>query len=199
MKHKFRYLSVFAVLLGLTLIPNLTHAQEPSTDEGAQMTAVVQAIRSALVEAQTNNVKGFPRLSKATISLNTLTSKGGGAVFNFLIFTIGTKRSTDETSVLTVEMIPPPTVDSAATASVDPNKVKLALAQALNTAKQSVIEINKQGEPKLQTSKVEIELKFAVEKSGNLGVDVKLLPIGVEGTGSLKRNQVHSLKLVFGT
>lgn len=193
---------IVATVALLACLPALANAQEAISDQAAEMTAVVSLIRSALEEAQTNNVKGFPKLSKATVSLNTVATKGGGLVFKFLVFTIGTKIESEQTSVLTFELTPPPTVDSGATASIDPNKVKLALAQALNSAKQSVIEINGKtgtGQPPiLSTSKVVIELKFAVSKSGSGGVDVQLLPIGIEGTGSVKRNQVHSLTLVFG-
>lgn len=202
MNPRVRAITGLSILLGLLLVAPAAFAQDQVSSEAATMNAVIKAIRQSLIEAQTNNVRGFPALTKATVSLNTLTSKEGGVVFKFFVFTIGAKKGIEETSTLTIEMAPPPTVDAGTTASVDPQKVKEALSQAINSAKQTVTEVNRDigsGEAKLRTTKIEIELKFAVKKSGSAGAEVEILPIGVEGTGDLKRSQIHSLKLVFGT
>jgi hypothetical protein len=167
-------------------------------DEGAELDAVVSVIREALKEAQSNNVPGFPGLKNASITLKTTVTKGGGLKINFLVFTIGAKYESEAASTLTLEMAPPPTIDAATLSSAtDTEKLKQLLARAINSAKEGVLNAN-QGTPKLITSKIEIEVKFAVSKEGAAGGKVELLPVGAEGTGKLAYNKVHSLKLTFG-
>lgn len=174
-------------------------AQQVS-DEGAELEAVVNVIRESLKQAQTNNISGFPPLKEVVISLQVMTSVVGRAGINFYVFTIGTKLESEAASTIKLAMKPPATRSAASlSAAVNPDKVKLALARAINLAKVGVINANKQ-EPPLQMSNIEIELKFAVKVEGSGGVKVtELLPLGVEGTGKLGRNRFHTLAVKFGT
>jgi hypothetical protein len=54
-------------------------------------------------------------------------------------------------------------------------------------------------QPLLRMSNIDIELKFAVKVEGSGGVKVELLPLGLEGTGNLERNKIHTVALKFGT
>jgi hypothetical protein len=195
MKTRTSLLLAIALVSSLFALPAPAHAR-PADDEGATLESVVQVIRDSLVEAQNNNVEGFPPLTSVVIGLNTTVTKNAGAKIKFLIFSIGSTTQTDTSSSLELQMTPPAT--KAAVSSVDPDKLKQALAQAVTLAKISILNANN-GTPKLVTKKVTIEIKFAVQHDVSGGVDTAtLLPIGLSGTGKLAKNQVHSLKLTFG-
>ena len=185
------------ILISLICAAAPVWGQQADDEDGATLEAVVQAIRESLVEAQTNNVEGFPALSAVNMTLNTTVTKKAGAKFKFLVFSIGATTQTDNSSSLELQMAPP--VTQSAVSSVDPDKLKKTLAKAIAAAKVSILNANS-GTPKLITKKVIIEIKFAVAREGSGDLNTaSLLPIGIEGTGKLSKNQVHSLKLTFGT
>ena len=75
--------------------------------------------------------------------------------------------------------------------------MKEALAQAINLAKAGVLKAAS-GKPPLLMKKISIDLKFAVEVTGNGGASVALVPIGIDASGKLSREKVHTVSLVFG-
>jgi Trypsin-co-occurring domain 2 len=168
---------------------------QQAREEGAYVDEVVNVIREALKEAQTNNIPGFPPLKDVTISLQALTAVIAGGGINFWIFTVGTKYENETASTVKLIMTPPPTTVGLLSPSAD--KLKLALARAINLAKVGVLNANKQ-EPPLRMSNVEIEIKFAVKVEGSGGIKIaQILPIGIEGTGKLNKNQIHTIALRF--
>lgn len=182
---------------------NVSEKTKPETspvvvDEGVEVQAVVSVIRESLVEAQSNNVPGFPALTSALITFKTTVTKGAGGKINFLIFTIGAKHERETASTLTLQMAPPTTKSAGDLSSAtNTEKLKQLLARAINSAKAGVIDANG-GSPRLETNKIEIEIEFAVSTSGEGGLKVELLPLGFEGTGKLASSKIHSLKLTFG-
>lgn len=164
--------------------------------EGARLEAVLDSVREALNEAQTNNVPGFPPLKTVRIRLQTAASRSAGGQVQFLVFALGTKYSADSASTLELEMEPPPTRNVEALLP-GPN-VKEALAQAINLAKAGVLKAAK-GNPPLVMKNISIDLKFTVEVSGTGGASVTLAPLGIEGTGKISREKVHTVSLVFGS
>src|SRR5204862_3848012 len=56
--------------------------------DGARLEAVVESVREALNEAQTNNVAGFPALKSVTIKLQTVASRSVGGQVQFLVFSL---------------------------------------------------------------------------------------------------------------
>lgn len=197
MREKRIKVAVFC--LAFFALGNQVKARQQEDDEGAQLEAVTNIVRESLIEAQTNNIPGFPRLKDVTITLQTMVNKGAGIQVNFLIFTIGTKYESETASTLKLTMKPPATTDvKNKLAAVDPEKVRLALAQAINLAKEGVINANR-ADPPLMTSNIEIELKFAVKVEGSGSAKVtQLLPLGIDGTAKLARQKVHAIKLTFG-
>lgn len=155
---------------------------------------IINAIRAALTEAQDNNPPGFPPLKSVNITLATVASKEGRAGFKFLVFSVGGTASRGNASTLKVTMQPPRTKTGAqAVKSVD---YKQALAAALNLAKEAVESANRAGEPKLNTTDIEIEIKFTVSTDGKGGIS--LLPIGLDVGGTVSNSEVNTLTLVFG-
>ncbi len=163
--------------------------------EGARLEAVIDSVREALNEAQSNNVPGFPPLKTVTIKLQTAASRAAGGQIQFLVFAVGTKYSSQTASTLELEMEPPPTrsVETIAPGAT----FKEALAQAINLAKVGVLKASG-GKPPLVMKNISIDLKFTVEVSGSGGANVTLEPLGIEGTGKISREKVHTVSLVFG-
>lgn len=186
--------SVLFLILSLTIT---VAGQTSESNEGAELGSVVEVIREALKESQSNNVPGFPSLKSAEITLKSIVTKSSGGKVNFLIFTLGAKYESETASVLSLELMPPPTVNTATLDSaLDTEKLKQTLARAINSAKAGVLEANR-GTPRLNTSRIEIDVKFAVSKEGGSSARIELLPLGFEGTTKLAYSKVHSLKLIF--
>jgi hypothetical protein len=54
------------------------------------------------------------------------------------------------------------------------------------------------GSPPLVMKNIAIDLKFSVEAQGSAGATVTLVPVGIEGSGRISREKVHTVSLVFG-
>ncbi len=167
-----------------------------ATEEGARLEAVIDSVREALNEAQTNNVAGFPPLKSVTIKLQTTASRSIGGEVQLLVFSLGTRYSTDAASTVELEMVPPKTHEKESLLA-GPG-VKEALAQAINLAKVGVLKAST-GSPPLVMKNISIDLKFAVEVQGSGGASVTLVPLGIGATGRISREKVHTVSLVFGT
>jgi hypothetical protein len=163
--------------------------------DGARLEAVVDAVREALNEAQTNNVSGFPALKSVTIKLQTVASRSVGGQVQFLVFSLGTRYTSDAASTVELEMVPPKTSERELIAAVP--QLKDALAQAINLAKVGVLKASK-GSPPLVMKNISIDVKFAVEAQGSGGATVTLVPLGIEGSGRISRQKIQTVSLVFG-
>jgi hypothetical protein len=167
-----------------------------ATEDGARLEAVIDSVREALNEAQTNNVPGFPPLKSVTIKLQTTASRSAGGEVQLLVFSLGTRYSSDAASTVELEMVPPKTRETESLMA-GPG-VKEALAQAINLAKAGVLKASK-GSPPLVMKNISINLKFAVELQGSAGASVTLVPLGIGATGRISRERVHTVSLVFGS
>ena len=81
--------------------------------------------------------------------------------------------------------------------TVAPAEIRQALARAIQVARAAAARASRGSVP-LATTKVEIELKFAVEVKGSAGLAVELVPLGAEAGGKIQRNTAHTITLVFG-
>jgi hypothetical protein len=162
---------------------------------GADLEAVMEAIQQALSEAQLADVPGFPLLESVTLKLQTEASKSVGGEIAVYVFAIGSRYTAETASTLELTLKPAET--RPAPGLRPPGELKEALARAIHLAKVGAAKAAG-GTPPLRMTGVEIDLKFAVEVSGTAGAKVALVPIGGEAGGKLNRNQVHSIKLVFG-
>src|SRR5438477_12952474 len=87
-------LALFAFCVGLAGCAG-TGAPMGGGADGAPLEAVIDAVREALNEAQTNNVAGFPALKSVTIKLQTVASRSVGGQVQFLVFSLGTRYTAD--------------------------------------------------------------------------------------------------------
>jgi hypothetical protein len=164
-------------------------------DDGAEMEAVVAAIREALQQSQNVKIADFPVLSGVKLELNTVVTKTTGGKIKFLIFSFGKTKSTESSSTVTVELTAPK--PQGATSSVDPTKLTKALAQAIVEAKQSFVAAAKI-DPRLTQSKVTLAFKFQVKTQTSGSVTITdIIPVGLEGSGDLSKAQVHTITLTF--
>jgi len=187
-------LRAFVVLAAVFTLACST-AAPPVPQEGAQVEAVIDAVRQALNEAETHDVPGFPPLKTVTIQLHTAASLTAGGEIRYLVFSLGTRYETESASTIELEMKPP---ERRAGEGVLPaEELRGALARALNLAKVGVVKAST-GTPPLLMRKISIDLKFAVQVDGSGGAHVRLLPLGIEGEGKISREKVHTVSLTFG-
>ncbi len=165
-----------------------------ATSEGAELTAVIDAVREAIVEAETQDVHGFPALRAITIKLQTTVSRSAGGEVRYLVVAVRGGASSDTTSTLELDMKPPEVLRRRTL--LPKETLKDALAQAIHLAKIGVASAAK-GDPPLPVKSVVIDLKFTVEVEGSAGAGVKLLPVGLEATAKISRERVHTVSLTF--
>jgi NTP-dependent ternary system trypsin peptidase co-occuring protein len=192
MVSAMRVFAAAAALTSLVACATVTPTSKRS-DDGAELSAVMASIREAIVEAQTHDVPGFPPLKSITLKLQTTVSRSAGGEVRYLVFSIGATSGVDTASTLELEMRPPP---SRTETLLPAASLKETLAKAIHLAKVGVLEASK-GDSPLVMKKIEIDLKFAVQVEGSAGGGVKLLPLGIEGTGQISKEKVQSVSLSF--
>ena len=167
----------------------------PGGNDGAELTAVIDAVREAIVEAETHDVKGFPALKAIMVKLQTTVSRSASGQVRYLVVAVGAGVSSETSSTLELDMKPPEVPKLRPLLSTE--TLKEALAQAIHLAKIGVAQAAK-GEPPLPMKSVGIELKFTVAVEGSAGAKILLLPLGLEASGKIARGRVHTIKLDFG-
>ena len=186
-----------AVLLLASLAcatPGVQAPKEPNG--GAELEAVIDAVKQAIGEAQASGVAGLPKLTSITLTLETTVTRSATGEVRYLVATAGAGVSDETVSKLELELAPlPPPRRTLLPAET----LKDALGQAIHLAAVGVAGAAK-GEPPLVMKSVVIDLKFTVtvEGSASAGVTVKLLPVGLTGTASASRSRAHRVRLTFG-
>jgi hypothetical protein len=164
-----------------------------STPDGVELEAVIGAIQRALVESESHEAAGFPPLKSVMLKLQTVAARSAGGEVRVLVFSAGASVKTETGSTIEIEMKPPPPPGRK---GLRPEDVTEALARAIAAAKQGLVRAS-QGDPPLVAKSVRIDLKFAVAWDGSAGGAVKLLPVGLEGSGGISRDRAHTISLVF--
>ena len=189
------------LVLSTALLTMLGCASTPGSsaaiggNDGAELTAVIDAVRDVIVEAETRDVPGFPALKAITVKLQTTVSKSAGGQVRYLVIAVGGSASSDTASTLELDMKPPAIPKTRPL--LPEETLKDALAQAIHLAKIGVAQAGK-GDPPLAMKSVSIELKFTVAAAGSAGAKVLLLPVGLDASGSISRSRAHTVKLEFG-
>jgi hypothetical protein len=193
MKTILVLLAAAAFAIGCATAPASSTASSPSAD-GAELAAVIEAVKEAIVEGETREVSGFPPLATVVVKLQTTVSRSAGGGVRYLVVAVSGGASSDTTSTLELNMKPP---ESRRKAMLPKETLKDALGNAIELAKIGVAQAAK-GDPPLAMKSISIDLKFAVSVEGSASAGVKLLPIGLEGTAKISRERVHSVRLTFG-
>jgi hypothetical protein len=182
------------LVLTVALAPACATVAPSTPQEGAQLEAVIDAIRQALNEAETHEVPGFPPLKTVTIRLQTVASRSAGGEVRYLVFSLGTRYETESASTIELEMKPPER--RPAEMALPAEGLKDALAQALDLAMVGVVKASN-GTPPLLMKKISIDLKFAVQVEGSGDASVRIVPLGIGATGKISREKVHTVSLTF--
>ena len=194
-----RVRSFAAVCLSL-LLPLACRTAAPSsgglpTSGGAELAAVIGAVKEAIVEGEAVEVPGFPPLKSVVVKLQTTVSRAVGGEVKYLVVAAAAGSSAVTSSTLELDMKPP---EAAHRVASPRETLKDSLAAAIGLAKFGVAEAAK-GQPPLAMKTVSIDLKFAVSVDGSASAGVKLVPLGLQATGKVSRQNVHSVILTFGT
>ena len=189
-----------AVLLGAVLAGGCGTARaggsaggSASAREGAALEAVIDAIQQALSEAQAEEVAAFPPLKAVTVKLQTEASRSVGGEIAVYVFSLGSKYTAESASTLELKLKPP---DAKSPRGLKPEDLTQALARAIHAAKVGALRAAS-GKPPFVLAAVDVDVKFAVETTGEAGARVALVPLGAEAGGKLNRNQVHTVSLTF--
>ena len=167
--------------------------------EGAQLSAVMSAIRDAITEAEAHPVPGFPDLKTLNLEMQTIATRAVDAKVKIWVITLGTKLEAEETSSIILKMAPPkvsPKSELTNAEQLNDGRIKDALARAIAVAKLGYKEAN-QGNPKYDAA-VEIRLKFTIKFEGSAGAKFDILPIGFEAGLKVGRQKIHTVHLMFG-
>jgi len=170
-------------------------APEPAfrSESGAELAAVIDAVREAIVAAETREVAGFPPLKAISVKLQTTVSRSAGGEVRYLVASLATSASSDTTSTLELNMKPPEILRERA---LSPETLKDALAKAILLAKVGVAEAAR-GDAPMAMKSISIDLRFAVQVEGTGKAGVKLVPVGLEGTAAISRERAHSVSLTY--
>src|SRR6266851_7669809 len=76
MKNLLVLATAFLTILGCASTPGSSAA--PGGNDGAELTAVIDAVREVIVEAETRDVAGFPALRAIMVKLQTTVSRSAG-------------------------------------------------------------------------------------------------------------------------
>ena len=167
-----------------------------SARDGADLAAVMGAVKSAIAEAETREIAGFPDLKRIVLKLQTDVTRTAGGEIRYLVATVGGSVSAETVSTLELELVPVTPPQKHLLGSNE--SLQDALAQAIHLAKVGVAEAGK-GDPPLTMKAVTIDLKFTVSATGSAGANVKILPVGLSGTGTISRSRVHAVSLTFAS
>jgi Trypsin-co-occurring domain 2 len=166
----------------------------PASSEGAELSAVVDAIQQAVREAGEREVAALPPLKSVTVKLQTEAARSAGGEIAVYVFSLGSRYTAETASTIELKMKPP---DASRRHTARPSEeLRDALARAIYLAQVGAAKAAT-GEPPFEMAEVEIDLKFAVETAGSAGAKVALVPLGAEAAGRINRNQVHTITLLF--
>lgn len=183
------------ILFSVLMLPSIALSQE-GEDKTVETDPTLDAVLKVLVESFDEYNKAeklsFWKLKEASVNLNTVSEKTVGGGFKFFIFSLGTKRTVQDSSTIGIKL-------SVKDDGNKNNKLKSAdlksrIAQAIQLAQTSVSKLNTGG----LSSEMTYELKFTVGWKTEGGVEVPdLIPIEFSAKGEIAKTKIHSLKLVF--
>lgn len=194
MRSANAYLAAALVVSAVRCASTASQSSPAPDRDGTELAGVMASIREAIVEAQTHDVAGFPPLKSIVLKLQTTVSRSVGGEVRYLVFSLDSSAGQETGSTLELVMQPPPSRTGQAVLA---DSLKQTLAKAIHLAKIGVLEASK-GDLPLVMKKIDIDLKFAVKVDGSAGGGVKLLPLGLEATGHISKEKVHTVILSFG-
>ena len=196
--HRAFLALVVVSLLGLAA----PAAQEttPNPDAVALSVAITQ-VKAALDEYQKNLGTGadaLPPLAAAEFDFKTTATVTTGGTISLFIFKFGATHEKDVVNEVTYTYtVPKPAAPVGGVSShKPPPTLKDTLAQAIQSAAVAVKASGTVG--KLVFSKLTVNIAYSVKVDGTLGAGGTIALVTVGFTADKSRNDVQSVKLVFG-
>jgi hypothetical protein len=149
-------------------------------------------VKAALLEAESSETPGMPPLKSVTVKLQTIAARSVGGEVHVLVFSAGSSVSKESASTLEIDLSPPERVERR----LVPAELKDALARSIVAARAAAAHAGR-GEPPLNVRGVKVEIRFSVAVDGAAGGSVRLVPAGLDLSGKISRESVHTVSLVF--
>ena len=188
--------SATALVLAAALLSGACASSSPATGavsgDGPQLEPVIDAVKAALVEAEASETPGLPPLKSVTVKLQTTAARSAGGDVRVLVFSAGASVSKESVSTVEIDLAPP----ERAARRLLPTELKEALAKAIVAARAGAAHAG-HGEPPLSVRTVKVDVRFSVAVDGSAGGGVRLVPAGLDLSGKISRESVHTVSLVF--
>lgn len=188
---------------------NQPRTRKPSSTDNVRLSEVLDPLRESIAKSEIQGCIGSLKLTNVKVALNTTTSKSGKAGINIWVVTIGGKVEKQRVSTQEFELsainIPPCQEQFSLSALENPidvaAQVKDELAKTIDFAKIQILPLLKESTGGtgvgFSPKKISIAVKFAVELTGIVGAKFQLLPIGVDVSGEISKERVHTVTLTF--
>ena len=180
-----------ALFSGCASAPESPNGAAPP--DGPGLEPVIDAVKAALVEAESSETPGLPPLKSVTVKLQTTAVRGAGGELRVIVFSAGGTISKEAASTIEIELGPP----EHGTRRLLPAELKDTLARAIVAARAGAAHAAR-GDPPLSVKSVRVDVRFSVSVGGSAAGSIQLVPAGLDLSGKISRENVHTVSLVFG-
>jgi|SRR5208337_5010612 len=169
-----------------------------SPKDAAPLDLIISQVKAALDLYQQNvgnSPDALPPLTSAEFDFKTTTAKVEGFTINLLIFKIGGSHEKDVVNDVTFTYAVPPPSKGLLSRKKPPTLTE-QLANTIQSAAASVKTCKQIG--KLSFTKFTVNLQYSVKWDGNIGASVPISLVTLGPSADVNKNEVQSVKLVFG-
>jgi hypothetical protein len=169
-----------------------------SPKDAAPLDLIISQVKAALDLYQQNVGKSpdaLPPLTSAEFDFKTTTAKVEGFTINLMIFKIGGSHEKDVVNDVTFTYaVPAPS--AGLVSRKKPPTLTEQLANTIQSSAASVKTCKQIG--KLSFTKFTVNLQYSVKWDGNIGATVPISLVTLGPSADVNKNEVQSVKLVFG-
>ena len=181
-----------ALIAMLLLAFQSCDGNEPS---GVSIRDLITQIRGALEEINQAIPPGLPPLSKVTLTLETFAKKAAEGNIELYVVTADGSVSESDTQTITISLEPPEPPKVKAVSSLRPNLKEMLSKAIIDAAEEASAALQDQN--KLSLTELTATVKFVVEISGGVGVNIEILPVKAGITGSGERSITNTIEVTF--
>jgi hypothetical protein len=169
-----------------------------SPNNAAPLDLIISQVKAALdlyQQSAGNSPDALPPLTSAEFDFKTCTAAVEGFTINLLIFKIGGSHEKDVVNDVTFTyQVPGHSVGSLS--MTKPPTLTEQLANTIQSAAASVKTCKEIG--KLRFKQFTVNLQYSVKWEGNIGASVPISLVTLGPNADVNKNEVQSVKLVFG-
>lgn len=182
-------------LVGVALVVTFLRVPDAAVAEEISLSSMVQSVQVALRDTQKKiERQNAPKLDTVTLNLKTVSKEEGEAGFTIYVVSLGGSGSSEVTSSVMIELVPPP---ADAPSNVSPAAdITKALKDSI-VAASNAIRVAQEGRPKLVSKSIEVSLAFVLQAEGSGGLKIIFPPFEAAAGGSMSRSEVQTITIVF--